>query len=41
LRIIDAPAPDFEAPDLEGRPVRLSDYRGKSPVVLVLIRGLA
>ena len=34
------PAPDFEAPDFEGRPVRLADYRGKNHVVLVLMRGL-
>jgi len=33
------PAPDFEAPDVEGRLVRLSDYRGKSHVVLVFLRG--
>ncbi len=31
-------APDFEAPDVEGKPVRMSDYRGKN-VVLVLMRG--
>jgi peroxiredoxin len=31
-------APDFEAADLEGRKVRLSDYRGR-PVVLVFLRG--
>jgi len=34
-------APDFEAPDVEGKPVRLSDYRGKNHVVLVLMRGFA
>jgi len=27
-------APDFALPDREGRTVRLSDYRGKQPVVL-------
>jgi peroxiredoxin len=32
-------APDFEATDIEGRKVRLSDYRGRSPVVLVFLRG--
>jgi len=34
-------APDFEAADLEGKPVRLSDYRGKNHVVVVLLRGFA
>ncbi len=34
-------APDFELADTTGRPVRLSDYRGVSPVVLVLTRGFA
>lgn len=33
-------APDFEALDVEGQAVRLSDYRGKS-VVLVLMRGFS
>lgn len=32
------PAPDFEAIDVEGKPVRLSDYHGR-PVVVVLMRG--
>ncbi len=32
-------APDFELADTHGRTVRLSDYRGKQPVVLVLLRG--
>lgn len=32
-------APDFELTDLQGKQVRLSDYRGKHPVVLVLLRG--
>jgi peroxiredoxin len=31
-------APDFELLDTQGRAIRLSDYRGK-PVVLVLLRG--
>ena len=31
---IGTPAPDFELPDQHGKPVRLSDYRGKSPVVV-------
>lgn len=34
-------APDFEAADLEGKLVRLSDYRGKNSVVVVLLRGFA
>jgi peroxiredoxin Q/BCP len=28
------PAPDFELSDQQGKPVRLSQYRGKSPVVI-------
>lgn len=32
------PAPDFELKDVEGRAVRLSDFRGK-PVVLAFLRG--
>ena len=32
-------APDFELPDVTGKPVRLSDYRGKATVVLVFNRG--
>ena len=31
--------PDFTLPDAAGRLVRLSDYRGKKPVVLVFYRG--
>jgi len=30
---LDQPAPDFELPDLDGRPHRLSDYRGRIVVV--------
>ena len=33
------PAPDFELVDTRGRSVRLADFRGKKPVVLVLTRG--
>jgi peroxiredoxin len=32
-------APDFELTDVQGRIVRLSDYRGKKHVVLVFTRG--
>jgi peroxiredoxin len=31
-------APDFEHEDVEGRRIRLSDFRGK-PVVLAFLRG--
>jgi peroxiredoxin len=36
---LDQPAPDFTLADFEGRPVSLSDYRGKRHVVLVFNRG--
>jgi len=32
-------APDFELEDVEGRKIRLSNYRGSKPVVLVFLRG--
>lgn len=32
-------APDFELPDVHGRLVRLSDFRGTRPVVLAFLRG--
>ena len=32
-------APDFELEDVDGMNVRLSDYRGKNPVVLAFLRG--
>jgi peroxiredoxin len=31
-------APDFELEDVQGLPVRLSDFRGK-PVILAFLRG--
>jgi peroxiredoxin len=34
-----AAAPDFELKDTRGETVRLSDFRGKQPVVLVMTRG--
>jgi peroxiredoxin len=35
---LDQEAPDFELPDFEGRPFRLSDRRGKKVVLLVFNR---
>jgi peroxiredoxin len=32
-------APDFELPDVNGQPVRLSDYLNKQNVLLVFLRG--
>jgi hypothetical protein len=37
--MIGQPAPDFTLPDSAGLPVRLADYRGRKPVVLVCYRG--
>lgn len=37
--VVGRPAPDFTLPDATGRPVRLADYRGQKPVVLVVYRG--
>jgi len=36
---IGKPAPDFELADLTGKKIKLSDFRGKRPVVLVFIYG--
>ncbi len=36
---IDQPAPDFTLADFQGQQVRLSDFRGRQPVVLVFNRG--
>jgi peroxiredoxin len=33
------PAPDFKINDLDGRPIRLSDYHGRKNVVLAFLRG--
>lgn len=38
---INQPAPDFELDDFNGRTVRLSDFRGRSNVLLVFNRGFA
>ncbi|MCW5898366.1 MAG: peroxiredoxin family protein [Flavobacteriales bacterium] len=32
-------APDLELPDADGKIVRLSDFRGKHPVLLIFVRG--
>jgi len=37
--VVGQPAPDFTLPDAMGHPVRLADYRGRKPVVLVFYRG--
>ena len=33
------PAPEFELPDENGVPVKLTDFRGKHPVLLIFVRG--
>jgi len=37
--VINTPAPDFTLPDFIGKTVRLSDFRGKTNVMLVFNRG--
>ena len=32
-------APDFEVEDVNGKLVRLSDFRGSKPIVLAFLRG--
>jgi len=36
---VGEPAPDFELAALNGKPVKLSSYRGKSPVILIFLYG--
>ena len=36
---LNTPAPDFSLPDFRGEPVRLSDFCGRSHVLLVFNRG--
>ena len=36
---LNTPAPDFALQDFQGQTVRLSDFRGKSHVLLVFNRG--
>jgi peroxiredoxin len=36
---LNTPAPDFTLPNFIGETVRLSDFRGKSNVLLVFNRG--
>jgi hypothetical protein len=39
-KLIATSAPDFTLSDVQGRAVRLADYRGKANVVLVFNRGV-
>ena len=36
---LDTEAPDFSLNDYSGKPIKLSDYRGKQNAVLVFNRG--
>ena len=36
---VGQPAPDFTLENMDGKPVSLSDYRGKKKVILVFYRG--
>ena len=38
---INTPAPDFSLENFQGEIVRLSDFRGKSNILLVFNRGFA
>ena len=35
---INAPAPDFELEDYQGKTIKLSDFKGKSNVLLIFNR---
>jgi peroxiredoxin len=37
--VVNVPAPEFALTDTKGQIIKLADYRGKQPVVLVLLRG--
>ena len=37
--VVNVPAPEFELTDTNGQIIKLADYRGKQPVILVLLRG--
>ena len=39
-RLTNTSAPDFTLTDIQGRTVRLADYRGRANVVLVFNRGV-
>jgi peroxiredoxin len=39
--LVNKPAPDFLLPDFNGKPVRLSDFRGQKIVLLVFNRTFA
>ena len=36
---LDTPAPDFTLTDINGKEIHLSDFRGKTNVLLVFNRG--
>ena len=36
---MNSPAPDFKLADYLGKPIRLSDFRGKKQVLLIFNRG--
>jgi len=36
---VGQPAPDFTLEDVDGKPITLSEFRGKKSVVLVFYRG--
>lgn len=38
---LNVPAPDFTLPDLNGNPVRVSDFAGRTNVLLVFNRTFA